>query len=331
MARLDIDHIFDMLQYQNARILHTAISLGIFDELDGPPLTATTIAKRLRTNTRATEMLLNALVALKLLKKTGKCYENSPLALRHLVSGKEEYIGNMIMHHANDWQKWGMLEQTVRTGKPPKGLSGWRTDEAKRRDFILAMHDSSKRKASAIADAVNLSGVSTLLDVGGGPATYSIYFCREYPALSASVYDYPPTGPIAAEVIARYRMSKRISFIPGDFMKGPIPGKYGAVWVSNIIHSYSHVENRRLMKKLYRATDLGGRILIQDFVLNEDRAGPLFAARFALHMLLGNSAGGTYTFSEIGDWLRSAGYTKVSRLRIKLPNEVKIIQARKAP
>ena len=147
--------------------------------------------------------------------------------------------------------------------------------------------------------------------------------------MKAYVYDLPETAPIATEIISKYGMKERISFISGDFVKSGIPGEYDAVWVSNIIHSYGPPENRRLMKKLFKATKPGGRIFLQDFVLDEDRTGPFFAARFALHMFINTEEGRTYTFSEIRDWLKSAGFTRIGRLKIKLPNDAQIIQARK--
>ncbi len=329
MTKTDVNYIFNLLEYYNARILHVAINLGIFDELDTRPLPAKTIAGKIDTDPRATELLLNALVALKLVMKRGKLYSNRTLAARHLVSGKEQYIGNIVMHGANNWQNWGNLEEAVQKGRQAKLAGAWRADTAKHRDFILAMHDLSKRKAKIIAEAIDFKGVFTLLDVGGGPGIYSIYFCKAHPSLTAYVYDYPETVAIATEVISRYRMRSRISCIPGDFMKNRLPGEYDMVWASNIIHSYSSAENKRLMKKLFRATKPGGKILIQDFVLNENRTAPFFAARFALNMLINTANGGTYTFSEISDWLKSAGFTKISRLKIRLPNEVQIIQARK--
>jgi SAM-dependent methyltransferase len=329
MAGRDANYIFGLLDYHNARILHVAVGLGIFDLLDRGRLSATSVARRIGTDPGATGLLLNALVALELVMKRGKLYSNRRLAARYLVSRKEEYIGDTAMHGANNWQAWGRLEEVIKTGKPADP-SGQRTGDAKRhRDFVLAMHNSSRRKANKIADAIDLRGASALLDVGGGPGTYSIYFCKAHSSLRAYVYDLPETADIAAEVISRYGMGDRVSFIPGDFIRNRIPGEYDVLWVSNIIHSYGPAENRKLMKKLFRATKPGGRIFLQDFILEEDRTGPFFAARFALHMLINTEKGRTYTFSEIRDWLKSAGFTRIGRLDLRLPNDARIIQARR--
>jgi cyclopropane fatty-acyl-phospholipid synthase-like methyltransferase len=326
----DAAYIFDLLQYNNARILHTAVGLGVFEALSARQLPAAAVSRKLHTDRRATEMLLNALVALQLLRKRGELYALTPLSRRYLLAGSEDYIGNIVMHGSNNWENWGRLEEAVRTGKPVKKRKPRRRDPAKHRDFILAMHDSSRRKAKAIAEKLRLRKAASLLDVGGGPGTYSVYFCLEHPRLRASVYDFAETLPITDEITCRYGVEERVSCIAGDFTKDPIPGTFDVVWCSNIIHSYEPAENRRLLKKLHRATSPGGQILIQDFVLNKDRTSPIFAARFALNMLINTDSGATYSYPEIREWLENAGYTKATMLRISLPNDVKIIRAWKA-
>ena len=58
--------------YSCSRILQIAVKLGIFEEIENNNNTFTEVAKALNTNIRATDLYLNALVALGfLIKKEG--------------------------------------------------------------------------------------------------------------------------------------------------------------------------------------------------------------------------------------------------------------------
>ena len=85
--------------------------------------------------------------------------------------------------------------------------------------------------------------------------------------------------------------------------------------LSAIIHSNSLEENTELYKKIFRALIPGGRILIRDHVMDNDRVHPRNGAIFAVNMLVGTSGGGCFTFEEIKDGLAQAGFEKVRLLR----------------
>lgn len=53
--------------------------------------------------------------------------------------------------------------------------------------------------------------------------------------------------------------------------------------------------------------------LTQEYIMDEDRTGPPFAALFALNMLVGTEAGDTYTESEVRQWMEQEGLRHVVR------------------
>ncbi|MBI3008341.1 MAG: SAM-dependent methyltransferase [Candidatus Omnitrophica bacterium] len=311
--------------YWHARILHTSLSLGIFTALSNGEMTANEVAARLSLNPRAVELLLNALVGLKLLKKNKDRYVNTKISDRFLVEGRDDYL-YIIRHLGGMWGTWEKLEKTVRTGKPPEEPAG---EEDSLRNFILGMHNIASACAPILARKMRLSGYKTLLDLGGGPGTYSIYFCKTNPGLAATVFDLPETLPIAKEVISRYRMEDKIRLVAGDYNVHEIDGKFDAVLLSNIIHAEGFEENTAIIRKLFNALNLRGKIILQDFILNEDRTIPSQASIFAINMLVNTDKGRTYTFNEISGWLKEAGFRNIKRLKITLPNNGTIITAEK--
>ena len=82
---LSLAEIFQLGYYWETKILLTAVKLDVFSALDSKPKAATEIAGRIGADESTLTLLLNALVALKLLSKDGKTYANSSAAATHLV------------------------------------------------------------------------------------------------------------------------------------------------------------------------------------------------------------------------------------------------------
>jgi hypothetical protein len=75
------------------------------------------------------------------------------------------------------------------------------------------------------------------------------------------------------------------------------------VLLSAIIHSGSPSQNRVLIRKAAEALAPHGQVVVQDFIMDEDRTGPPFAALFALNMPVRTEAGDTYTEFEVPQWM----------------------------
>jgi hypothetical protein len=77
--------------------------------------------------------------------------------------------------------------------------------------------------------------------------------------------------------------------------------------------------NEDLLGRCFVALSPGGRVLIQDFILNPDRTSPRSAALFALNMLVGTPEGSTYTSEEYRSWLSNAGFVDVRHIVLPGP------------
>jgi len=81
----------------------------------------------------------------------------------------------------------------------------------------------------------------------------------------------------------------------------------------------SPAENCNLLGRCHAALASGGRIVIQDFILEPDKAAPRWGALFALNMLVGTRAGSSYSEPEYAGWLKSAGFRGIQRVRLPGP------------
>jgi hypothetical protein len=68
-------------------------------------------------------------------------------------------------------------------------------------------------------------------------------------------------------------------------------------------------------------------IIIHEFILNNDRTGPVFPALFTLNMLLGTAGGRSYTESELSEMVTRAGFKTITRLEYSGPTQSGILTA----
>lgn len=154
-----------------------------------------------------------------------------------------------------------------------------------------------------------------MLDLGGGSGAYSIAFARASDRLTVEILDMPQAVPLAREYIRAAGLEDRIHVRAGDLTRDRLGAGFDLILLSAICHLFSAGENRKLFRRCHRGLAPGGRLLIRDFILDEDRAGPPAAALFALNMLVATRGGGTYTLNQYRDWLAAAGFRRVTRAR----------------
>ena len=309
--------------FMAARVILTGVELDLFGTMDESSLTANDLAQGLNTDPRATELLADALAALDLLEKENGRYRNTPTALKYLSSKSARFRGGGLRHLVNLWNSWDRLTEVVKRGGPA-GLP--RTDVS-RTAFIEAMEHFAKGVAERVAQTVDLSGVTRLLDLGGGPGSYAIALAKKYPALEAVVFDLPYALEIARLAIDEAGLSDRVTIQPGDYNTDPLGKEYGAVLLSAIIHSLDETENRHLLERIWEALSPGGLLIIRDFLVDDTHTQPQQAALFAVNMLVNTPGGKTYSFNEVAGWLKQLGFKEI--LQEDLDGRSQLILARK--
>lgn len=309
--------------YWSACALHAAVRLGVFTALADGSSDAIGLAGVLGADRRALTMLLDALCAMDLLEKNEQTYSNTDFASRYLVRQSPDYTGHILLHHHHLMPSWTRLHQAVLSGAPVRERAA--TDEEWRESFLMGMFNLAMDLAPKVVPLIDLGGRRRFLDLGGGPGTYAVHFCRHNPQLEATIFDLPGSRPFAQQTVARFGLSDRIAFAGGDFLIDEIPGRYDVAWLSHILHGESPDRCRQLVAKAASVLEPGGMLLIQEFVLDDAKDGPLFPALFSLNMLLGTSGGQAYSEGEIRQMLREAGLRDVYRVPLTNPRGVGII------
>lgn len=312
--------------YWRSATLLAANRLGVFQAIGERACTAGDVARECEADTDATEMLLRAVAALGLLTKSGGRYTNTPLTREYLVPGRRTYLGDAFKYLDGIYPAWGGLAEAVRNGGPamdPRAQLGG--DEEQTRSFVRGMHNRALAIAPQVVEKVDLSGKRRLLDVGGGPGTYSLLLCKRYPELTAEVIDLPPVTRIAAEIVQEWGMEERVLLRPGDYLVDDFGNGYDAVLLSGMLHRETPEVCRRLIQRAADSLSAGGTCVTVDVFLNEQKDGPEFAALFALNMMLTSDCGSAHSWAEVSDWLRGAGLGDIAIEHLPPPSPHTIV------
>ncbi len=298
--------------FQASRTLLTAFELGIFSALGNHESSSGEIARTLGTDRRATDRLMNALVGMGLLGKQGDRFRNSPSSARYLVPTSPDFMSG-LMHTVHLWDTWSTLTDAVRRGTSvPERERHYRDETDWTEAFIAAMHYRARAQASQTAARMDLSGVSRILDVGGGSGAFTVAFLTAKPGATATVFDLPEVLPLTERYSSVEGLLDRIKLVAGDYTTDELPTGYDLVFLSAIIHSNSSEQNAKLVEKCACALNPQGRLVVQDYIMDEERTSPVAGAMFALNMLVGTIAGDTYTEREVRDWMTRAGLSQVT-------------------
>ncbi len=307
------------------RTVEAACAVGIPESLAEGPAPAGDLARRAGDlGPETVEKVLIVLAAMGLSARDGDAWRLTPKAEATLLPDAPLYQGNILAHHAQIGAFWADLEAVLRGEEggwvySPEGHDRMRSY----RDFVLGMHNMAMAgRAAAFCERVDLAGRRTLVDVGGGPASYAMALCERFPDLSATVLDLPEAVEIARPLIERFGMADRVRAEVGDWNEVEFGTDVDAVLMSNVLHGSGRGAEMRLAKA-HRALSPGGLLLVQDFVMNADRTGPLVPAVFNLMV-------GAYSLTEMRDRIVDAGFAEPDVQAMPEPFESTILTAEKA-
>lgn len=308
--------------FQESKILMTANDLDLFSEISAGRGSAEELASKLRVNRRALGILMNALVAIGLLRKENGSYTNTELSDRYLVKNRPEYLGDFVKFMSTQWKGYGNLGEVLRNGCLSPKVAPDERDEAYVRAYIWGMDNMGKERARRVAQALDLSSVRTMLDVGGGAATYSIAFAKENPKLTSVVLDLPATLEVARENIERNGVGDRVSTRACSYWEMDYKSDFDLVWISQIIHGLGEEQVTELIRRSAAAVAPGGRLIVHDSFLAEDYASPYHAAVFSVYMLAITERGRCYSLHEVKKWMNAAGLSDVHRVALDAETEM---------
>lgn len=326
-SKVTPQQITDLLwSARSAMALISGIDLEVFTHIANGKRTASQIAQAASADTRGMQYLLDALVGLGYLNKSGDQFGLEPVSAAFLVKGKEPYMGVFAEETKMNLQAWNNLTEVVKTGKP---IATVNTDEGGREFFpklVSAIFPLSFAGANAVAASLSneeRSSIKNILDVAAGSGAWSLAFARAIPDAKVTAVDYPEVTPITRDFAKRFEAADRYNYIEGNLREVDFGRKkYDLVILGHIIHSEGEEWGQKLIQKSSDALKDGGILLIAEMVPNDERTGPIMPLVFGLNMLINTESGGVYTMKEYDAWLKDAGFKKIWTVDIPGPSPV---------
>lgn len=298
-----------------ARVLVSGIDLEVFTHIANGKHRVEEIADAIPADRRGVEILLNALVGLNFLIKTNGAYDLTPVSENFLVKGKPAYFGEFAQHVDLLWEPWQNLTEIIRTGKPFQYVEN--EGEAFFQKLVPKLFVLSYSSAKVAVDVLEVGKKwknLKILDVGAGSAAWSIAFAETDKGTKVTAQDWPSILKITEEFVNKFGLANRYDYLSEDLRDvdfGRNSNLYDLAILGHICHSEGAERSKELISRISRVIKKGGKILIGDFIVDEDRSKAVFPLLFAVNMLTATENGNTFTLSEYTEWLKNAGFVNI--------------------
>jgi len=311
--------------YATPLIIGAAVNNKVFDTLEGGPKTLERVGHATGASERGLRAIMNALVGLDLLKKNrqGK-YSLSPESEAFLVSNKPGTLAGLFAmagtHLVPDWLH---LSEAMKTGVPPMAVN----QEATGPKFFSLLVENiipmSYPAAATLGRALKVGKTRRpvrVLDVAAGSGIWGIALAQQSPLVRVTAQDWAEMIPTTRRITQKFGVADRFSYIEGDVLKANVGNDYDIATLGHILHTEGEDRSRKLLKKVFGALKPGGTVAIGEWLVKDDRTGPLNGLIFAVNMLVHSERGDTFSFNEIKSWLQEAGFKKVRQLQAPGPS-----------
>ena len=308
--------------FTRTQVLESGVELDIFTQIGRGHTNSKSLAQAIGASERGVRILLNALVGLRVLEKVGGQYQLTEGARIFLCKDSPAYMGEWLLHVNQLMPAWEHLTEVVRTGVPPKKVEG----DGDRGEFFsklvagLFTMNAPGAQAAAKAMVGQRSGLR-ILDIGAGSGVWGIAFAQRDPLARVTLADYPKVLAVATQFVAQHGLANRFEYLAGNFREVDFGREqYDIALLGHICHSEGARNTQTLFQRIRRALKPGGRLLIAEFLVDEERRTETFPLLFAVNMLVNTEEGDTFSMSEMRTWLGEAGFKTVEMLEAPAPS-----------
>jgi 2-polyprenyl-3-methyl-5-hydroxy-6-metoxy-1,4-benzoquinol methylase len=320
------------LSYLTTAALTAGVKLNIFTTIGSVSRTADALAEATGASTRGVRILCDYLTVIGLLEKSRTEYRLTAVSKRYLDSTSPMAVGDALDFLAAPEMMALVLEDPISyvMGGGSAGLANIAPDNAIWVRFAHAMVPYARVTAKRVAAYLEElpKGVCKVLDVAAGHGLYGIEAARVLPNAVVTAVDWPKVLVAAKERAKAAGLSERYHAVEGSAFEVDWGENFDVVLLPNFLHHFGPQECAGLLRKIRASLSPSGRVLIIEFVPNEDRVSPPLQAMFAFWMLATTPNGDAYTLGDMQKIASEAGFSHVTSRHLAPTPETLVILER---
>jgi hypothetical protein len=318
--------------YWLSQAIYAAAHFGIADLLKDGPCPIDDLAQQTSTNPDALYRLLRALASAGIFAEgPARQFSLTPLAEPLRSDAPHSKRALALMSGDEQFQAWTEIIYSIQTGKrafdkvfgqPIFDYLGQHLDKAQ--IFDAAMVGIHGRESAAVQSAYDLSGIQTIVDIGGGNGSQLIALLKANPAMRGILFDLPHVIERAKPNVAAAGLADRCELIAGSFFES-VPAGADAYFMRHIIHDWDDEKLLTILRNCHRAMPAHARLLVVESVIPPGNEP--FAGKFLDLVMLMIPGGKERTAEEYTALFADAGF-KLNRI-VPTQSEVSVIEAAK--
>jgi tRNA A58 N-methylase Trm61 len=317
------------LAFQQTAALKTAVELDVFTAIADGSNSVAELSKRCAASERGIRILCDFLTINGLLTKSGDRYQLTADSAAFLSKKSPMYLGGTLDFLASDdiIRNFDDLTGTVRRGSvAPEHNHVAGVEQDLWVSFAKAMAPMMMPAALGIANALDIknAGPVRVLDIAAGHGMFGIVLAQQNAQAEIVAVDWLNVLAVATENARRAGVHERHRALSGNAFDVDYGTGYDVALLTNFLHHFDIPTCTGLLRKVASALKPGGRVVILEFVPNEDRVSPPIPAAFSLTMLSGTPAGDAYTLKELRKLTEDAGFKSVTTHSLPTPETVVI-------
>ena len=264
----------DILELMNgtviSAVLGAAMELGIFWLLAEKPLSAPEIAQSLNIPLNRCHYWIQLLGKLGLLEESDQGYTPSPLAREAILNVQSQetwafqaredrdltlYVRDLASNLGKPMSDWQTVNRT-----PAEYFQQLEKDPLYTARFTRKLYQIHISFAEEVANILDVRGVKSLLDLGGGSGVVSFALLRKQNELTSVVVDADSVCQAGRELARENGLEKRITYVAADFLHDDLPTGFDVVMLCDV-GLFSEILFRRIYDDVLNQ---GGRLVVVD-------------------------------------------------------------------
>jgi SAM-dependent methyltransferase len=262
------EDVLELMQgWITSAALGAAMELGIFWLLGEKSQSAAEVANSLSIPLNRCQHWLQILCRLGLLEESTDGYALSTIAREAILEAQSQ---EAWAFRAREERDVSLLVRNLpeRIRKPTSAWEGWdgappdyfqriRDDSDYAERFTRKLYEIHLPLADQLAEMIDLHGVKTLLDLGGGSGVVSFALLRKQQDMTSVVVDIENVCRAGRKIAVENGLETRVAYLAADFLQEELPTGFDMVLLCDV-----SILGENLFHRIHEVLNEGGRLVI---------------------------------------------------------------------